>query len=124
MKSLRRVADRFWNRVLRAESLHPDKCWFWNGAVSRGCGMFWFGGGMVRATRMAWVLSVGPLPSGADVRHTCEEPLCVRPEHLTLVRSVRRDRAGKAIGHALHRGHQVAVERARRSYESLQRLKA
>jgi hypothetical protein len=56
-------------------------CWLWIGARhSMGYGKF--DGEM--AHRYAWQLVNGPIPDGLVVRHRCDVPLCVRPEHLEL----------------------------------------
>ena len=34
------------------------------------------------AHRTAYALLVGPIPAGAVLRHGCDEPRCVRPDHL------------------------------------------
>jgi hypothetical protein len=40
--------------------------------------------GTVRAHKIAWILTYGPVPKGLCVLHHCDNPPCCNPEHLFL----------------------------------------
>lgn len=77
--------DRFWRKVRKTES-----CWLWIGSKrNKGYGAFVWStsaGDIIqgRAHRFAWEMAFGPVPSGLCVLHTCDNPSCVRPEHLWI----------------------------------------
>jgi hypothetical protein len=37
------------------------------------------------AAYISWILTNGPIPQGNLVARTCDNPLCVNPNHLALV---------------------------------------
>ena len=77
----RPVSVRFWPRVTKG-----DGCWEWQGARSNlGYGRVRGEDGRTRQTHhIAWELVFGPIPSGLVVMHICDNPPCVRPNHLRL----------------------------------------
>lgn len=56
-------------------------CWLWFGARNRnGYGVIHHG----LAHRFAFIRFVGAIPRGSIVRHKCDTPACVNPDHLEL----------------------------------------
>lgn len=65
----------------------PSGCYEWTAGrfSSGGYGEFYVKGqGMVRAHRYAWEREHGPVPEGMFVCHRCDNPPCVRVDHLFL----------------------------------------
>ena len=94
---------RFWSKVDRS-----GDCWVWTGARRRGYGRFRVGSRidgsrtLVRATHVAWELTNGPVPDGLFVCHRCDNPPCVRPDHLFLGTALDNARDMIAKGRARH----------------------
>lgn len=87
---------RFWAKVEKT-----DGCWLWRGVIVRGYGQFWLNGKGVRAPRVAWAMAHGPIESRqVFVCHRCDNPLCVRLDHLFLgsVADNAADREAKGRG--------------------------
>lgn len=73
------TAYRFWKNVVVT-----DSCWMWTAAVSpKGYGIF-HSDKKVPAHRYSYELYNGAIPSGLLVLHRCDNPPCVRPDHLFL----------------------------------------
>jgi hypothetical protein len=71
---------RFWSKVNKTEG-----CWLWEACVnSWGYGQFKLNGKQKQAQRVSWMLNFGPIPEGMEVLHKCDNPPCVRPDHLFL----------------------------------------
>ena len=63
-----------------------DGCWIWRGGKNGyGYGIFLLPGEVpVRAHRYAYERVHGPIPEGMVVMHSCDNPPCVNPAHLSL----------------------------------------
>jgi hypothetical protein len=69
--------ERFWSQVKKGAG-----CWEWQGSLNdNGYGMFQYQGRRERAHRVSYLWANGkwPMPAG---RHTCDNPPCVRPDHI------------------------------------------
>ncbi len=70
----------FFNHVIAT-----DGCWYWKGARSGPrYGSFNIAGKKVKAHRFSWELVNGKIPMGMVVMHSCDNGMCVNPDHLSL----------------------------------------
>lgn len=75
-----KTVERFWSKVDTT-----GECWEWTrGRHRNGYGCFHADGRSYRAHRFAWELTNGVIPNGLYVLHQCDNPSCVRPDHLYL----------------------------------------
>lgn len=117
------------HRLLSQVEPHPVGCWLWTGPTSHngygklsGCRSRGFKR-MTFAHRLSYMIFRGPIPKGMEVCHRCDNPPCVRPDHLWLgthtdnMRDAKRKgrmRRGEGSPHA--RLTDAAVREIRRRY--------
>lgn len=99
--SPRPIRDRFFEKVEIGAS---DECWRWKGkrvrrttrsGTSQGQFMWKIENGVskfILAHRAAYILEIGEIPEGFNVKRTCHNQLCVNPKHLMLAKdTINRD---------------------------------
>ena len=119
--------DRFWSKVNKfgpevRRGLGP--CWEWAaGKDPKGYGLIFWEGKSHRAHRVSFYLEHGRWPD-ADVLHTCDNPSCVRSDHIfdgtheeNMADMTRRGRVATGLrqGSAKLTSDQVADIRIRRA---------
>lgn len=74
------TSTRFWSK---ADKITKSPCWRWTGWLDRdGYGRFKANKQLFQAHRYAFFLATGSHADGLHVRHSCDNPWCVNPDHL------------------------------------------
>jgi hypothetical protein len=102
--------SRFWSKIRPAE---PGACWVWTKEVNNmGYGRFttWQHGGRTRflTHRLAYQLTTGLPLVGVVLLHSCDNPPCCNPAHLTPGTQAQNvadmKTKGRAVSPPTHRG--------------------
>jgi hypothetical protein len=114
---------QFWAKVDKGEI-----CWLWTGRTRSGYGTFKIDGRWKMASRVAYMLLVGPIPEGLELDHIkangCTSTLCVKaiadehgPAHLepvthreNMLRGTRNPCASNARKTHCSQGHPFDAE--------------
>lgn len=109
------LADRFWAKV---DVRGPMECWPWTASTAPGgygaIGESGKYGRVLRADRLALLLTGTPVPDDAVVMHKCDNPPCCNPAHLRV--GTRRDNSHDAVAKnrlvagERHKGHKLTAE--------------
>ena len=105
--------ERFWDKVNKT-----DTCWLWTASKgSKGYGMFRVNGRLYGAHKWSYIMAHGEVDTdGMEVHHSCENPSCVNPEHLSL-----KTNSTHRYLHEIHRdthckrGHEFTEENTKHS---------
>lgn len=71
-------------RAARYITNQETGCWEWQRKINKkwGYGYATIDGRTVLAHRAMYEATVGPIPAGMEIDHTCDNPRCVNPAHL------------------------------------------
>lgn len=89
-----RTAVPFWDKIIVVEN---GSCWEWTHFIngSNGYGQCKYKGEFYRAHRLAYMMFYGPIPKDNVIRHSCDNPSCCNPMHLS--RGTQKDNAQDAV---------------------------
>lgn len=77
------LADRFWAKVDKTPGQGPKgECWEWRGMRKEGYGYITRNGRRQIVSRVSWEIHNGSIPPGMEICHHCDNPPCVRLDHL------------------------------------------
>lgn len=114
------IRQRFLSKVRQSSA---QQCWLWQGSYPTGSeyGQTYYRGRVDKAHRVSYMIFNGSIPMGYDVRHTCDNPGCVNPMHLTT--GTRRQNMQDAVKKKRH-PHGVTHGRAKVNESQVRQIRA
>ena len=100
-------------RLKKHSSVQENGCWNYQQALSNGYGQIWFMGTNWRAHRLSmYAFRTEEFKSSAYICHTCDNTMCVNPEHLfigdsssNMLDAVKKGRHSETSKTHCERGH-------------------
>jgi len=111
---------RLWARVRKTRG-----CWHWTGGVdSSGYGSIYYQKRLWSAHRLSYSLSVGAIPRGKQINHTCDNTRCVNPKHLWIGTQQENiaDRVQKKRSYRAHGSKNASSKLTERKVRNIKRL--
>lgn len=105
MPNRKNTPESFWSRANKT-----DNCWEYTGpknGFTQGYALTHYEGKYWTVSRLAWVLTYGSIPDGLLICHHCDNPRCVRPDHLFLGTYTDNNRDKSAKGRAKSGGDKL-----------------
>ena len=92
--------ENFWSKVNKVDD--EKSCWTWTASKDRyGYGKINAQGKTCKAHRVSYEFAYGEIEPGHVVCHRCDNPACVRPEHLfsgiTQLNNIDRDLKNRQV---------------------------
>ncbi len=107
------IRQRFYSHIIVNSD---NECWEWQGAKDhKGYGRSYYKGKTVSASRLSWILEHGDIPEDMHVLHTCDNPVCINPNHLfigtNLDNKIDQQNKGRTSHGEQHWNHKLNAEK-------------
>ena len=115
-------------KSLEAKIQITPSCWWFLAGPSNRYGQIKFAGKQMLAHRVSFEVYNGDIPAGLVVRHRCDNPRCVNPDHLILGTYAENSQDMIDRGRAYHGGpgtpaKGIANGNAKLSFKAVQKLR-